>query len=105
MSFLTGALSGALVAGGVYYGFSNLIKSQTEAHRTNMHVLAYTLTNPPKVPAQPPAAERIPQRPVRSMYEGRWNEEVEGIFRTVWRWEKGVEEWGRKILYGSKASP
>ncbi|EJD01887.1 uncharacterized protein FOMMEDRAFT_168484 [Fomitiporia mediterranea MF3/22] len=104
MSFLTGTLSGALVAGGVYYGFSNLIKSQTEAHRTDMRVLAHTLTAPPRVPGPPPAAERVAQRPMRSLLERRWNEQVEGIFKTFWRWEKDAMGVGRKWLYGSPAS-
>ncbi|KAI5114938.1 hypothetical protein M0805_000582 [Coniferiporia weirii] len=102
MSFLVGTLSGAVVAGGVYYGFSNLIKGQTETHRAEMHALAYKLVAPPAstVPASLPAADRVTHAPVRSLLQGRWNQEVEGVFRTVASWERGTSEWGRKWLYG-----
>jgi altered-inheritance-of-mitochondria protein 5 len=33
MSFLLGTTAGALVAGGVYYGFSNLVHGRTVQHQ------------------------------------------------------------------------
>ncbi|KAH9834751.1 uncharacterized protein C8Q71DRAFT_766217 [Rhodofomes roseus] len=36
MSFLVGPISGALAAGGVYYGFSTMIQTRTEQHRTDV---------------------------------------------------------------------
>ncbi|KAH8112851.1 hypothetical protein DFH11DRAFT_1728202 [Phellopilus nigrolimitatus] len=104
MSFIVGTLSGAVAAGGVYYAFSNLIKSQTDAHRADMHALAHTLIAPPAstVPAPLPAAARIARSPVQSLLAGRWNEEIEGLFRKVGSWEKGVAELGRRWLYGGE---
>ncbi|KAF8957528.1 hypothetical protein BDZ97DRAFT_104269 [Flammula alnicola] len=47
MSFLVGPVSGALVAGGVYYGFSNLIQTRTEQHIKDLHALSVRLVETP----------------------------------------------------------
>lgn len=64
--------------------------------------LSYRLTAPPAstVTAPPPASARIAQHPVSSLLKGRWNEQIEGLFRGAYGWERGLSEWGRKWLYG-----
>ncbi|KIJ16425.1 hypothetical protein PAXINDRAFT_113541 [Paxillus involutus ATCC 200175] len=101
MSFLAGSLAGALVTGGVYYGFSNLIQTRTAQHRSDLHVLSQRLIGASTiVPSPPPASTRITHRPFTSMLQSQWNEQVAGAFATVGRWERRASEWGRKLVYG-----
>lgn len=68
--------------------------------------LSYRLTAPPAstVAAPPPASARIAQHPVSSLLKGRWNEQIEGLLRGAYGWERGLSEWGRKWLYGGPRS-
>ncbi|KAG7445027.1 uncharacterized protein BT62DRAFT_933442 [Guyanagaster necrorhizus] len=101
MSFLVGPVSGALVAGGVYYGFSNLIQSRTEQHRKDLHQLCVRLVETPSIVIAPPsAASRIAARPFSSFVHEKWNGEVDAAYHWVRTADKRVQEWGRKLLYG-----
>ncbi|KIM41352.1 hypothetical protein M413DRAFT_147015 [Hebeloma cylindrosporum] len=101
MSFLLGPISGALVAGGVYYGFSNLIQTRTEQHIKDLHALSVRLVETPTlVHAPPSAATRIKPRTFTSEVKSQWNHEVAAIFRGVHDLDKRAVEWGRSLLYG-----
>ncbi|KAK0202542.1 hypothetical protein DFS33DRAFT_1341027 [Desarmillaria ectypa] len=103
MSFLLGPVSGALVAGGVYYGFSNLIQSRTEQHHKDLHQLSVRLVETPNVVIAPPsAASRIAHRPFASLIHETWNGEVDAVYHWVRTSDKRLQEWGRKLLYGDK---
>jgi len=43
---------------------------------------------------------RITHRPLTSLVQSKWNEEVAGLFGTVCRWEQRATELGKKVLYG-----
>jgi len=101
MSFLVGTLAGAVMTGGVYYGFSNLIHSRTAQHRADMAILTERLNNASTyVPTPPPASTHVRERPFASLVESRWNDEVAKLFASAGRWEQRATEWSRKILYG-----
>ncbi|PBK99735.1 hypothetical protein ARMGADRAFT_918707 [Armillaria gallica] len=102
MSFLVGPVSGALVAGGVYYGFSNLIQSRQQ-HRKDLHQLSVRLVETPSVVIAPPsAASRIAHKPFASVIHETWNGEVGAVYHWVRTSDKRLQEWGRKLLYGDK---
>ncbi|KAF8065047.1 hypothetical protein FPV67DRAFT_167006 [Lyophyllum atratum] len=101
MSFLIGPASGALVAGGVYYGFSNLIHTRTEQHRRDLHTLSARLIEDPTfAQAAPSAATRITHRPFTSLMKAKWNQEIEYLFAGFASWDQRAQEWGRRVLYG-----
>ncbi|KAJ7291933.1 hypothetical protein C8J57DRAFT_1274205 [Mycena rebaudengoi] len=101
MSFLLGPLSGALVAGGVYYGYSNMIQARTQQHIHDLHTLSVRLADAPALIIAPPsAAARVTPRPLRELVQARWNEEVAGLYKGVGRWEERVGAWGREIVQG-----
>ncbi|KAI8996682.1 hypothetical protein BD414DRAFT_478759 [Trametes punicea] len=104
MSFLIGSVSGALVAGGVYYGFSSMISSRAQQHRTDLHRLSERLVNASsEIPAPVPASARIQQRPFISMLQSGWNNHIEALFRQTRDLDHRVLEWARKTLYGGEA--
>ncbi|KAI0772995.1 hypothetical protein BD413DRAFT_473850 [Trametes elegans] len=104
MSFLVGSVSGALVAGGVYYGFSSMISSKTQQHREDLHHLSDRLVNASSdIPAPVPAVDRIPQRPFTSELQNSWNHQLEALFRGAGNLDQKIIEWGRKTLYGGEA--
>ncbi|KAI0058482.1 hypothetical protein BV25DRAFT_1830147 [Artomyces pyxidatus] len=105
MSFLLGPLSGALVAGGVYYGFSNLIQTRTEQHREDLHTLSQRLITPPSThPAPPPASARIVRAPFSTFVKQSWNEKISGLYEGVRREGSRASSWGRRVLYGGEAT-
>ncbi|KAI0672136.1 hypothetical protein C8Q78DRAFT_971404 [Trametes maxima] len=105
MSFLVGTASGALAAGGVYYGFSSMMSSRTQQHRADLHHLSDRLVNASSdIPAPLSAAARIPQRPFAAMLQNSWNKQVEALFRRTGDLDKQVVDWARKTLYGGEAS-
>jgi len=100
MSFLVGPIAGGLVAGGVYYGFSNLIHTKTAQHRKDMHALSERLTGASTiVPSPPPASARIAHRTFPSLLQDKWNQQTAIIFGKVRSLDDKVLELGRKILY------
>ncbi|EIW53215.1 uncharacterized protein TRAVEDRAFT_31464 [Trametes versicolor FP-101664 SS1] len=104
MSFLVGTASGALVAGGVYYGLSSMISTRAEQHRFDLHHLSERLVNASSdIPAPTPAAARIPQRHFVSMLQNSWNSQVEALFRHSGDLDQRVVDWARKTLYGGEA--
>ncbi|KAI0752563.1 hypothetical protein C8Q80DRAFT_1146936 [Daedaleopsis nitida] len=104
MSFLVGTASGALVAGGVYYGFSSMMSTRTQRHRADMHHLSQRLVNAASdIPAPIPASQRIPERPFTAMLQSQWNTQIEALFRSTRALDQQVVEWGRKTLYGGDA--
>ncbi|KAM6501211.1 hypothetical protein JOM56_004225 [Amanita muscaria] len=107
MSFLVGPASGALVAGGVYYGFSNLIHTTTQQHRKDLHELSARISGASTalLQAPPPAATRIGRRPFISYVESRWNQEIETLFRGFYSWDTRLQEWGRDLLYETVPPP
>ncbi|KAF9238047.1 hypothetical protein BU15DRAFT_88487 [Melanogaster broomeanus] len=101
MSFLAGSLAGALVTGGVYYGFSNLMQTRTAQHRSDLHVLSERLVSASTIiPSPAPASTRITYRPFTAMVQSQWNEQIASAFATVGTWERRASDWGRKLLYG-----
>lgn len=105
MSFLIGPVSGALVAGGIYYGFSNLMESRTNQHRDNLHVLSQKLITPPSEHDPPPtAAARIVKKPLTTLIKQRWNEKVNELYGLTGRGGERASSWGREMLYGGDAS-
>ncbi|KAJ7084952.1 hypothetical protein C8R44DRAFT_821768 [Mycena epipterygia] len=106
MSFLLGPVSGALVAGGLYYGYSNMIQARTEQHRKDLHTLSVRLVETPALIMAPPsAATRITPRPFASLVESRWNQQIASLFSGLGEWDTRVQDWGKKVLYGSEARP
>ncbi|KAJ3561884.1 hypothetical protein NP233_g9920 [Leucocoprinus birnbaumii] len=122
MAFV-GPVAGALVAGGVYYGFSNLIQTRTEQLRTesndgtpyfafpgphfmisySLHVLSSRLVDSPTLANAPPsAASRITSKPWATYAESRWNQEIAYLFAGFHEWDRRASEWGRKVLYGEQ---
>jgi len=98
MSFLAGSLSGALVAGGIYYAiFSRDLQSRTMRHQRDIHCLVNNLQEP-QVPAPSPAVARINYDPRKALLKQRWNEEIEGLFNTVRGWDNRIIEWGRRLV-------
>ncbi|EJD51864.1 hypothetical protein AURDEDRAFT_158709 [Auricularia subglabra TFB-10046 SS5] len=80
MGFFIGALSGALVAGGIYYAYSSTIQTRTLKHCTQLRALAHELQDPPIVRNAPaPAASRIPSRPFSDQFAQKWNDGLRGI--------------------------
>ncbi|KAH9925017.1 uncharacterized protein BXZ73DRAFT_103395 [Epithele typhae] len=105
MSFLVGTASGALVAGGVYYGFSAMMSSRTGQHQSDMHNLSQRLVNAAAdIPTPVPAAQRIPQKPFMAMIQQKWNSQIDALFRGTRDLDQQVEDWGRRTLYGGDAS-
>ncbi|GLB39736.1 putative component of the MICOS complex, a large protein complex of the mitochondrial inner membrane that plays crucial roles in the maintenance of crista junctions, inner membrane architecture, and formation of contact sites to the outer membrane [Lyophyllum shimeji] len=81
MSFLIGPVSGALVAGGIYYGFSNLIHTRTDQLSKDLQTLsARLIEHPTLVQAPPPAAARITHHPFSSLLKDKWNQEIAKLF-------------------------
>ncbi|KAI0783246.1 hypothetical protein C8Q75DRAFT_726356 [Abortiporus biennis] len=108
MSFLIGPFSGALVAGGVYYGFSTMIQSSTEQHKKDLHRLSRRLLDAStEIPAPLPAVERIQRKPFLSMIQARWNSQLESVFKGFGQLDTRAVEWGKRVLYGdgSDSSP
>ncbi|KAL6304677.1 hypothetical protein BKA93DRAFT_732580 [Sparassis latifolia] len=104
MSILVGPAAGALVAGGIYYGFSSMMQSWTERHRSDLHTLSQRLLEAPsQVNAPPAASERITHHPFSSMLKGEWNAQVATLFRNVGEWNRRATEWGRRTLYGGES--
>ncbi|KAF8646645.1 hypothetical protein AX16_007144 [Volvariella volvacea WC 439] len=105
MSFLVGPISGALAAGGVYYGFSALIQTKIEQHQRDLHNLSLQLIKSPNfLHAPPPAATRIPEHTFTSVIQARWNTQVANLFAGFREWDQRVEDWGKKLLYGDPRS-
>jgi len=103
MSILVGPISGALAAGGVYYGFSSLIRSRTERHLKDLHALSARLTESPAlVQAPAPAATRITHHHFTALLQAKWNQEVESLFVGLQGWDRRVQDWGRKLLGGAE---
>jgi altered-inheritance-of-mitochondria protein 5 len=102
MSALVGPLSGALVAGSFYYGFSNLIQSRTEQHRRDLRILSVRMNEAPThISAPPSAASRI--TPTSSLLQTSWNEQLTNVYRTLSHLDDRVVEWGRRVLYQGDA--
>ncbi|KDR77017.1 hypothetical protein GALMADRAFT_425347 [Galerina marginata CBS 339.88] len=103
MSFLVGPLSGALVAGGVYYGFSNLIQTRTEQHIRDLHALSLRMIETPRLVQAPiSAATRIKPHPFSSELKSLWNHEIASLFRGFHSMDKAAVEWGKSLLYGPR---
>ncbi|KAL0573361.1 hypothetical protein V5O48_008604 [Marasmius crinis-equi] len=103
MSFLIGPVSGALVAGGVYYGFSNLIQTRTKQISIDLHIQSVRLVETPTlVQAPPSAASRVVEKPFLAIVQAKWNEELEGVFRWCRDVDTRVVDWGRRTVYGTQ---
>ncbi|KAJ6603233.1 hypothetical protein DFH09DRAFT_1124026 [Mycena vulgaris] len=106
MSFLLGPVSGVLVAGGFYYGYSNMIHMRTEQHRRDLHTLSVRLVETPALIMAPPsAATRITPRPFSAMVQSRWNQEMASLFAGLGALDTRALEWGKRLLYGSEVRP
>ncbi|KAJ7048287.1 hypothetical protein C8F01DRAFT_1192566 [Mycena amicta] len=89
MSFLLGPVSGALVAGGLYYGYSTVMQARTEQHRRDLHAISVRLvTTPALIAAPPPAASRIAPDTFSAVLKERWNAEIGGLVSGM----RGLEE-------------
>ncbi|KAJ6545475.1 hypothetical protein B0H19DRAFT_955738 [Mycena capillaripes] len=106
MSFLLGPVSGALVASGLYYGYSRMIQTRTETHIRDLHTLSVRLVEAPALIMAPPsAATRVTPRPFTSLLQSRWNQEVASLFAELGNWETRAQEWRKRLLYGSESRP
>ncbi|KAI9513390.1 hypothetical protein F5148DRAFT_1155476 [Russula earlei] len=105
MSFIVGPLSGALVAGGVYYGFSHLIESRTNRHREDLRALSQRLIAPPsEYDPPPPAAARIVMKPFTELVKQSWNDKVGRLYSLTRKEGERASALGRRIFYGGDAS-
>ncbi|KAG8751237.1 hypothetical protein FRC14_008052 [Serendipita sp. 396] len=87
MSFFTGAVAGAVLAGGVYYSFSYRVRTGVLQYKSSLHELSERMNNPQSGLDIPPAAsERIAPPPFSALVKQRWNEQVGSAF-------KGITEW------------
>ncbi|KAJ7626951.1 hypothetical protein FB45DRAFT_920373 [Roridomyces roridus] len=103
MSFLAGPVSGALVAGGLYYGYSNMMQLKTEQHRKDLHALSVRLVEHPALIIAPPsAATRITPPSFNSVLQARWNQEITTLFGGLREWNVRAQEWARTELYGGE---
>ncbi|KAL1751574.1 hypothetical protein FB107DRAFT_278536 [Schizophyllum commune] len=103
MSFLVGSLSGAVVAGGFYYGFSNLINSRTSEHRRDLHSLSVRLVDHPTlVPAPPSAASRVSDSDFGDLVRLRWNQQLSKLFLGARDLDQRAVAWGKSLLYGQE---
>jgi len=101
MSIFLGPISGALVAGGVYYGLSNLIHTRTEQHTKDLHLLSVRLVDTPNlVQAPPSAATRIKPHPFTTQLKSQWNNEIAALVSGIQNFDKSALNWGRSLLYG-----
>ncbi|KAJ7064020.1 hypothetical protein C8F01DRAFT_1250282 [Mycena amicta] len=101
MSFLLGPVSGALVAGGLYYGYSTVLQNRTEQHRKDLHAISVRLvTSPALIAAPPPAASRIAPRPFSALLKERWNQEIGVLVAGMRGWEDRAADWARRTVYG-----
>ncbi|KAJ3844322.1 hypothetical protein F5878DRAFT_136583 [Lentinula raphanica] len=108
MSFLLGPVSGALVAGGIYYGFSNLIQTRTKQLSTDQSTLLLHSPTPAWISTYPsPAASRIERKPFLSLVQAGWNEQLEKTFVWAGQADKHVSNaagefshWVGKMLVG-----
>jgi len=99
LSFLA---AGALVAGGLYYGYSNMIHTRTETHKRDLHTLSVRLVETPALIMAPPsAATRVTPRPFSALLESRWNQELAAVFAGLGQWETHAQDWGKRLLWGS----
>ncbi|KAJ7911839.1 hypothetical protein B0H13DRAFT_564034 [Mycena leptocephala] len=106
MSFLLGPVSGALVATGLYYGYSNMIQTRTQTHIRDLHTLSVRLVETPALIMAPPsAATRVTPRPFSTLVQSRWNQEVASLFAGLRDWDIRAQEWGKRLLYGSETRP
>ncbi|KAF7304090.1 hypothetical protein MIND_00640500 [Mycena indigotica] len=96
MSFLLGPVSGALVAGGLYYGYSTVMQTRTEQHRKDLHILSTRLTTTPALmTAPPPAASRISPTPFSAVLKERWNHEIGALVAEARTWEDRAGDEGQ----------
>ncbi|PCH36757.1 hypothetical protein WOLCODRAFT_140569 [Wolfiporia cocos MD-104 SS10] len=106
MSFLIGPVSGAVAAGGVYYGFSTLIQTRTQQHCTDLLKLSQKLCDTHSdMDAPPPASQRIVQHPFSSMLKSQWNAQIEALFQSSGDWSRRTADWSQQVLYGGHAAP
>jgi len=105
MSFIISSLSGALVAGGIYYGFSNLIELRTNRHREDLHALSRRLITPPAEHNPPPAAAaRIVMKPFTELVKQSWNDKVGRLYALTRKEGERASSLERRVLYGGDAS-
>jgi hypothetical protein len=69
----------------------------TQLSKYSLKLLASRLQEP-QVHGSPSAADRIFHNPRRAMLMQRWNEEIEGLFHTVRRWDRTLVDWGRRLI-------
>ncbi|KAJ7613658.1 hypothetical protein DFH06DRAFT_939902, partial [Mycena polygramma] len=101
MSFLLGPVFGALVASGLYYGYSNMIQTRANPTLDSLHTLSVRLTETPALIMAPPsAATRVTPRPFSSLVQSRWNQEVASLFAGMRDWDIRAQEWGKRLVYG-----
>ncbi|KAG2007027.1 hypothetical protein CC2G_014756 [Coprinopsis cinerea AmutBmut pab1-1] len=99
MSYFLGPISGALVAGGVYYGFSSLITKRTEQHQRDLRYLSNRLLDTPAyIPAPPPAAARVHHNEFTETLKSRWNQEIAYIAAGFRGWGRDLTRWGNGLL-------
>ncbi|TFK75577.1 hypothetical protein BDN72DRAFT_746197, partial [Pluteus cervinus] len=101
MSFLVGPISGALTAGGVYYGFKSLIQTRTEQHQRDLHHLSLQLDSPAQVHAPLPASARYhTDATLATAVKIQWNREIANLFAGAQEWDRRLGAWGKNLLYG-----
>ncbi|KAG5643525.1 hypothetical protein DXG03_000717 [Asterophora parasitica] len=89
----------------VYYGFSNLMRTQTEHLRSDLLTISERLSSTTPLATSPlslspPASARITPRPFSTLLKDKWNHELGALFAGFGSWDRRVGEWGRSVLYG-----
>ncbi|CAK5273415.1 unnamed protein product, partial [Mycena citricolor] len=103
MASLLGPISGALVAGGFYYGYSSLMHNRTESLKTELHTLSVRLVDHPALVMAPPsAAARVTPPSFAATLKARWNDEVAGLAQNLRGLDGQVGAWGRRVVYGDQ---
>ncbi|KAJ7895152.1 hypothetical protein B0H14DRAFT_2334021, partial [Mycena olivaceomarginata] len=103
---LLGPVSGALVAGGLYYGYSNLMQARTQKHIQDLHTLSVRLVETPALIMAPPsAATRVTPRPFSTLVQSRWNQDVASLYAGLRDWDTRAQEWGKRLFYGAETRP
>ncbi|KAG8992946.1 hypothetical protein FRB94_011167 [Tulasnella sp. JGI-2019a] len=86
MSFLLGSVTGGVVAGAVYYSFSQSFESKTRRLQNELRDLTVELAAP-TIPTPVPAARKIAYSPFRETLKEQWNQELSNIVHFTGRYE------------------
>ncbi|KAG8795869.1 hypothetical protein FRC12_008592 [Ceratobasidium sp. 428] len=98
MTVFMGTAAGGLTAAAVYYGFSRMFETRTNAISRNLKGLSNELSSP-AVSGPLPASARIHRSPFREMVQQRWNAEIEDAVMSAHRfdWKQQWDHLRRRV--------